>query len=151
MSKPTVQICNARSGTVYITDDAAVEASLLDHLNRRGVAAADAIPVPLEPTSPVQPKGKDKGEGKGKGEMKGGSSDVGQGLPVDAEWARARAWARSRSPPMIREIAPTPTCGHRSGSSTCDLCRFDPRLYYPVVMTAEDHIAFEAMLADDAT
>jgi len=147
MSKPTVQICNARSGTVSITDDAAVEASQLAPRS----PAADAIPVPLEPTSPAQPKGKYKGKGKGKGEMKGGSSDVGQGLPVDAEWARARAWARSRSPPRIREIAPTPTCGHRSGSSTCDLCRFDPRLYYPVVMTAEDHIAFEAMLADDAT
>ena len=109
MSKPTVQISNARSGTVYITDDAAVEASLLDHLNRRGVPAADAIPVPLEPTSPAQPKGKYKGKGKSKGEMKGGSSDVGQGLPVDAEWARARAWARSLSPPRLREIAPTPT------------------------------------------
>ena len=94
MSGTTVQINNADSGTVYVTDDAAVEASLLDWLNRQDDAAADTVPQPLEPTNLAQPKGKYKGEGKGKGEMKGGSSDVGQGLPVDAEWARASKVAK---------------------------------------------------------
>jgi len=103
MSKPTVQICNARSGTVSITDDAAVEASRLQAMLDRAPGrlapmspAADAIPVPLEPTSPAadspdpfspthspydddSPAGegeaKGKGEGKGKGELKGKDKD----------------------------------------------------------------------------
>ena len=109
MSGTTVQINNADSGTVYITDDAAVEASLLDWLNRQDVAAADTIPEPLEPISSAQPKGKYKGEGKGKGEMKGGSPIVGQSLPVNAEGSSDRARARSRSPPRASAITPTLT------------------------------------------
>ena len=48
MSGTAVQINNSASGTVYITDDAAVEALMLDWLHRQEDAAADAIPVPLE-------------------------------------------------------------------------------------------------------
>ena len=107
MSGTTVQINNADSGTVYVTDDAAVEASLLDWSNRQDDAAADTIPQPLEPMSLAQPKGKYKGEGKGKGEMKGGSPNVGQSLPVDADGASDRARARSRSSSRARATTPT--------------------------------------------
>jgi len=109
MSGTAVQINNAASGTVYITDDAAVEASMLDWLHRQEDAAAGTIPEPPAPMSLAQPKGKYKGKGKGKGEMEGGSPIDGQNQPVNADGASDRARSRSRSPLRARAITPTLT------------------------------------------
>ena len=46
-----MQINNAASGTVYITDDAAVDASMLDWLHRQEDATANTIPEHYAPMS----------------------------------------------------------------------------------------------------
>ena len=94
MSGTAVQINNSASGTVYITDDAAVEASMLDWLHRQEDAAAGTITEPPAPTSSAQPKG-NKGKGEGKGEMDSGSPN-GQDQPNDADGTSNRTRSRSR-------------------------------------------------------
>ena len=94
MSGTAVQINNSASGTVYITDDAAVEASMLDWLHRQEDAAADTITEPPAPTSSAQPKG-NKGKCEGKGKMDSGSPN-GQDQPNNADGTSNRARSRSR-------------------------------------------------------
>jgi len=109
MSGTAVQINNAASGTVYITDDAAVDASMLDWLHRQEDATANTIPEHYAPMSSAQPKGANKGTSKGKDEMVSGSPIDGQNHAVDADGASDRARSKSRSPLRARAITRTPT------------------------------------------
>ena len=115
MSGTAVQINNAASGTVYITDDAAVDASMLDWLHRQEDATANTIPEHYAPMSSAQPKGANKGTSKGKDEMVSGSPIDGQNHAVHADGASDRARSKSRSPLRARAITRTLTS---SGTAT---------------------------------
>ena len=118
MSGTAVQINNAASGTVYITDDAAVEASMLDWLHRQEDASANTIPEPPAPMSLAQPKGTNKGKSKGKGEMESGNPIDGQNQPINADGASDRARPRSRSPLRARAKSRTLTSSRAETAAT---------------------------------
>jgi len=118
MSGTAVQINNSTSGTVYITDDAAVEASMLDWLHRQEDAAADTITDPPAPMSFTQPKGTNKGKSKGKGEMESGNPIDGQNQPINADGASGRARPRSRSPLRAKAKSRTLTSSRAATATT---------------------------------
>ena len=118
MSGSAVQINNASSGTVYITDDAAVEASMLDWLHRQEDASANTIHEPPAPMSLAQPQGTNKGTSKGKGEMESGHPTDGQNQPINADGASDRAKPRSRSPLRARAKSQTQTSSTAATAAT---------------------------------